>query len=83
MMAPMSPIELWESTFIERPGMSHVISAMPSLSISTVKFSYVILELLVQRSPVRAPPPDVRKRTLGQCLNAFNDGCSAHASADT
>src|SRR3954471_6167529 len=37
-MAPSSSIVWVSSTFIERPGMSHVTSAMPSASVSTLKF---------------------------------------------
>src|SRR3954465_3802341 len=37
-MAPSSSIVNVSSTFMERPGMSHVTSAMPSASVSTLKF---------------------------------------------
>src|ERR1700719_3857359 len=37
-ISPSSAIVVSSSTFIERPGMSHVTSAMPSASVSTLKF---------------------------------------------
>ena len=38
MMAASSVITVWSMTFIERPGMFQVTSAMPSASVSRVKF---------------------------------------------
>ncbi|MGX1237649.1 hypothetical protein AB7M71_010787 [Bradyrhizobium japonicum] len=37
-IASSSLVEVSSSTFIERPGMSQVTSAMPSESVSTLKF---------------------------------------------
>src|SRR5712664_2361739 len=50
------------STFIERPGVSHVTSAMPSASVSTLKFLKAMLSLPRCRLPfgaavVSAPLP--------------------------
>src|SRR6201999_2510784 len=42
MISSSSPIEVSSSTFIERPGMSQVTSAMPSASVSTLKFLKVL-----------------------------------------
>ena len=41
-MAPSSSTVVVSSTFIERPGMSHVTSAMPSASVSILKFLKVM-----------------------------------------
>src|ERR1700692_3250333 len=52
-----SLIEVSSSTFIERPGVSHVTSAMPSASVSILKFLKAMLSLpICFRHPEVASP---------------------------
>ena len=51
-IASSSLTEVSSSTFIERPGISHVTSAMPSASVSTLKFLKAMLSLPRCRLPV-------------------------------
>src|SRR6266704_2920777 len=62
-----SDIVVSSSTFIERPGMSHVTSAMPSASVSTLKFLKAICLLPRCRQPKGAAVCLVGKGALAPC----------------
>src|SRR5690348_1761517 len=93
-IASSSAIEVSSSTFIERPGMSQVTSAMPSASVSSLKF----LKAMWCSSPKSqggqsdACPPFLAKLVMvGTAQGAFahptdldplDDRRGAHAAAD-
>src|SRR5271165_7035803 len=87
-----SVIVVSSSTFIERPGISHVTSAMPSASVSTLKFLKAMMLLPIQMVPLfvfscsaralRNSSPFPRKGEGVIPLYPFDDGGGAHAAAD-
>src|SRR5712672_3089422 len=74
MIASSSVIEVSSSTFIERPGVSHVASTMPSASVSSLKFLKAILV---------APNSKCCSYSTVGVLNPLDDRRGAHAAADT
>src|SRR5260370_19640430 len=66
-----SVIVVSSSTFIERPGISHVTSAMPSASVSTLKFLKAMLSLPRCRQPAGAAVSSSRR--AGKAKRAHHD----------
>src|SRR5579871_5174820 len=84
-----SSIEVSSSTFIERPGISQVTSAMPSASVSSLKFLKAkflevmcrSLDSLSADAPGSLLPSPLREG--GAPSHPLDDGRGAHAAADT
>src|SRR5579871_155658 len=87
-IASSSSIEVGSSTFIERPGMSQVTSAMPSASVSSLKFLKAMWCSLAPRGDylwlrdgghgASAPLPTLRTTDS----HPLDDRGGAHAAAD-
>src|SRR5947209_9784644 len=84
-MAPSSSMVSVSSTFIERPGMSHVTSAMPSPSVSTLKFLKAICRSQIRNSCrvgkgalAPCPPSFSHLAMVGTPLDAFASAGFAH-----
>src|SRR5437016_1001527 len=92
-IASSSLTEVSSSTFMERPGVSHVTNTMPSASVSSLKFLKAICRSLDDRRVgyrsvthhccQRRDVGGLRLRlTHPTALNSFDDRRSAHAASD-